>query len=121
MDPLLASFQDVFEPPTGLPPARECDHRIHLLPNTTPVAVRPYRYPQLQKDELEEQCTKMLEQGIIRPSTSPFSAQVLLVKKHDGSWRFCVDYRALNDKTVKDKFPIVRITGVSDPRGGGGE
>jgi hypothetical protein len=62
---LLQSFDDVFATPTGLPPARPCDHRIHLKPNTTPVAVRPYRYPQLQKDELEAQCAAMLAQGII--------------------------------------------------------
>jgi hypothetical protein len=58
---LLDSFEDVFAEPTGLPPARPCDHRIHLLPNTAPVAVRPYRYPQLQKDELEKQCAAMLD------------------------------------------------------------
>jgi len=58
------------------------------------VAVRPYRYPQLQKDELERQCEVMLQQGLIQYSTSPFSAPVLLVKKQDGTWRFCVDYRA---------------------------
>jgi hypothetical protein len=63
-------------------------------------------YPQLLKDEVERQCTDMLAQGTIRPSTSPFSSPILLVKKADKSWRFCVDYRALNEKTVKDKFLI---------------
>ncbi|XP_066395761.1 uncharacterized protein [Miscanthus floridulus] len=111
---LLNSFEHVFADPRGLPPARPCDDRIHLLPNTAPVAVRPYRDPQLQKDDLEAQCAAMLEQGIIRPSTSAFSAPVLLVKKHDGSWRFCVDYRALNQQTVKDKFPIPVVEELLD-------
>jgi len=114
LESLFNSFQDVFDPPTGLPPARDCDHRIHLLPQSAPVAVRPYRYPQLQKDELETQCSTMLQQGIIRPSTSPFSAPVLLVKKQDNTWRFCVDYRALNDITVKDKFPIPIVEELLD-------
>jgi hypothetical protein len=92
LEQLLQSFEDVFQEPTGLPPSRACDHRIHLKPNTEPIAVHPYRYPQLQKNELEAHCIKMLQQGTIRPSTSPFSAPVLLVKKHDNSWRFCIDY-----------------------------
>jgi len=114
LDTLLQSFEDVFATPQGLPPARPCDHQIHLLPNTAPVAVRPYRYPQLQKDELESQCASMLQQGVIRHSTSAFSAPVLLVKKHDNTWRFCVDYRALNQQTMKDKFPIPVVEELLD-------
>uniref|UniRef100_A0ACD6A1B0 Uncharacterized protein n=1 Tax=Avena sativa TaxID=4498 RepID=A0ACD6A1B0_AVESA len=111
---LLQQHSDIFDEPQGLPPARPCDHRIHLLPDTTPVAVRPYRYPQLQKDELERQVAVMLAQGIIRISTSPFSAPVLLVRKLDGTWCFCIDYRALNAMTSKDKFPIPVVDELLD-------
>jgi hypothetical protein len=103
---LLQQHSDIFDEPQGLPPARPYDHHIHLLPDMAPVAVRPYRYPQLQKDELERQVAVMLAQGIIWISTSPFSAPVLLVRKADGMWRFCIDYRALNAVMSKDKFPI---------------
>jgi hypothetical protein len=111
---LLSEFADVFAEPTGLPPPCPFDHRIHLLPSTPPVTVRPYRYPQLLKDEIEKQCDGMLCQGIIRPSTSPFSAPVLLVHKKDKTWRFCVDYHELNSKTVKDKFPIPIVDELLD-------
>jgi hypothetical protein len=114
LDVLLEQQGAIFSELTGLPPPRPYDHRIHLLPGTEPVAVRPYRYPRLQKDELERQCTAMLAQGIIRPSTSPFSAPVLLVRKADRSWRFCIDYRALNAKTSKDKFPIPVVDELLD-------
>ncbi|XP_071681819.1 uncharacterized protein [Lolium perenne] len=103
---LLQQHGDLFDKPQGLPPSRPCDHRIHLLPNTAPVAVRPYRYPQLQKDELERQVAVMLAQGIIRISTSPFFIPVLLVRKTDDTWRFCIDFCALNTVTSKDRFPI---------------
>jgi hypothetical protein len=66
--------------------------------------MRPYRYPQLQKDELERQCEAMLAQGFIRPSTSPFSALVLLIRKADTSWRFYIDYRALNGQDLQGQI-----------------
>ena len=114
IDSLLDEFPDLFETPTGLPPARECDHRIQLETGSGPVVVRPYRYPHFQKDEIERQCAAMLQQGVIRPSRSPFSSPVLLVKKADGSWRFCVDYRELNSRTIKDKFPIPVVDELLD-------
>jgi hypothetical protein len=114
LDLLLAEFMDVFKTPSGLPPPRAHDHHIHLLPDTAPVAVRPYRYPQLQKDELEKQCRALEQQGLIRQSTSAFSAPVLLVKKADDTWRLCVDYRALNERTVKNKFPIPVVEELLD-------
>jgi hypothetical protein len=106
LDELLASFADVFAEPKGLPPARGRAHRIILKPDTASVAVRPYRYPAAHKTELEKQCETMIGNDIVRRSDSAFSSPVLLVKKPDDSWRFCVDYRALNAVTVKDAFPI---------------
>jgi hypothetical protein len=104
LDGLLGAFADIFAAPTGLPSARGHDHHIILKPDASPV--RPYRYPVAHKNELERQCAVMIEQGIVRRSDSPFSSPVFLVKKSDGSWRFCVDYRTLNALTVKDAFPI---------------
>jgi hypothetical protein len=114
MTALLLKYDVIFMEPHGLPPPRQQDHRIHLLPGSTPAIVRPYRYPQLLKDEIERRCEDMLAQGIICPSTSPFFSPVLLVRKPDGSWRFCVDYRKLNNLTVKDKFPIPVVDELLD-------
>jgi hypothetical protein len=97
---ILDSFQLVFTIPTSLPPKRACDHAIPLVTGATPVNVRSL------KDEIEKQVQAMLDQGLIQPSTSPFSSPVLLIRKKDGTWRFCVDYRYLNALTVKSVFPI---------------
>lgn len=114
MDDLLDEFSSLFIEPHRLPPVRELCHRIHLKKGADAVVVQLYHYAQLQKDELKCQCADMLQQGTIRRSTSAFSSPVLLVKKSDGSWRFCVDYRALNEKTIKDKFHIPVVDELLD-------
>ncbi|XP_026450694.1 uncharacterized protein K02A2.6-like [Papaver somniferum] len=111
---IIEDFKEVFSTPTVLPPSRTHDHRIPLLPNSTLVNVRPYRYAHYHKNEIENCAKELLDIGLISPSTSPFSSPVLLVKKKDGSWRICIDYRALNLVIVKDKFPIPVIDELLD-------
>lgn len=105
---LLEQHSEIFQEPQTLPPVKPIDHRIPLDPAAKPVCVRPYRYPQFQKTEIERLLEEMYSTGIIRDSQSPFSSPILLVKKN-GSWRFCMDYRGLNSITIKDKFPISTI------------
>jgi hypothetical protein len=92
IEQLLAEHAECFETPTSLPPHQQFDHTIELMPGVQPVNVQPYCYSPQQKDEIERQIKDMIRQGIIKTSQSPFASPVLLVKKKDGTWRFCVDY-----------------------------
>lgn len=103
---VLNEYEDVFQEPQGLPLYRRHDHAIVLKEGANIPNLRPYRYPHYQKNKIERLVDDMLRFGIIRPSVSPYSSPIILVKKKDGGWRFCVDYRALNKITVRDKFPI---------------
>ncbi|GAB2299811.1 hypothetical protein Dimus_038583 [Dionaea muscipula] len=111
---IIEKYMDVFTEPNSLPPSRSHDHTIPLLPNSKPVNLRPYRFSHQQKTEVERLVDEMLTTGIIQPSHSPFSSPVLLVKKKDHTWRFCVDYRQLNAMTIKDKFFIPVIDDLLD-------
>lgn len=111
---ILRIYAHIFSPPHGLPPHQPHDHHIHLVHNAQPVNLKPYRYPHFQKEAMTNLIADMLKEGIIRPSTSPYSSPVLLVKKKDGSWWFCVDYRALNALTIRDRFPIPTIDELLD-------
>ncbi|XP_077246164.1 uncharacterized protein LOC143886068 [Tasmannia lanceolata] len=99
MEELLSELSDVFNEPSGLPPPRAKDHRIPLRTSTSPVNVRPYRYPYVQKNEIERLMKEMLEAGIVWPSTSPFSSPIILVRKKDGLWRVSVDPTKISSMT----------------------
>ncbi|KAH1034725.1 hypothetical protein GYH30_054917 [Glycine max] len=111
---VLSQFHTVFQDHIILPPQRSQVHQIKLFSDQNPVNVRPYRYPHHQKEEIERQVQELLEAGVIRPSMSAFSSPVILVKKKDGSWRMCVDYRALNKATIPDKYPIPIVEELLD-------
>src|SRR6187455_3608794 len=92
-----------------MPPDREVEFVIDLLPGTTPISKMPYRMLVEELKELKKQLTELQEAGYIRPSSSPWGAPVLFVQKKYGSQRMCVDYRSLNDVTVKNKYLLPRI------------
>lgn len=125
---LLDEFSSVFDTPSGLPPQRQYDHHIPLIPGARPVSMRPYRVAPELKTEIERRIQELLLQGVITHSSSPFASPVILVKKSDktgapddGSvqaWRLVIDYRHLNALTVKGKYPLPVIDELLDELAG---
>ncbi|GJZ65405.1 putative reverse transcriptase domain-containing protein [Tanacetum coccineum] len=113
--PIVRDFPEVFpEDLPGLPPARPVEFQIDLIPGAAPVARAPYRLAPSEMKELSEQLQELSDKGFIRPSSSPWGAPVLFVKKKDGSFRMCIDYRELNKLTVKNRYPLPRIDDLFD-------
>ncbi|GJU79443.1 putative reverse transcriptase domain-containing protein [Tanacetum coccineum] len=113
--PILLDFPKVFPKDlSGLPPTQQMEFRIDLVPGTAPVARAPYRLAPSEMKELSEQLKELSDKGFIRPSSSPWGAPVLFVKKKDGSFRMCIDYRELNKLTVKNRYPLPRIDDLFD-------
>ena len=103
--PILRRFADVMPPELlkKLPPRRQTDHQIELVPGSRPPAQAPYRMSLPELRELRKQLTELLDAGLVQPSKAPYGAPVLFQKKQDGTLRMCVDYRALNKVTIKNK------------------
>src|SRR5688500_9445982 len=112
---VVCEYPDVFpEELPGMPPYRDIEFSIELLPGTAPISKRPYRMDVKDLVELKKQIEELLEKGFIRPSSSPWGAPVLFVNKKDGLRRMCVDYRSLNEVTIKNKYPLPRIEHLFD-------
>jgi hypothetical protein len=113
--PVLNEFPDVFpEELPGMPLDRDIKFVIELKPGTTPIYKALYRMATPELAELKEHIKELLEKGYIQPSSSPWGAPVIFVPKKDGTQRLCVDYRALNDITVKNKYPLPMIDDLFD-------
>ncbi|GKF20310.1 hypothetical protein Tco_0068948, partial [Tanacetum coccineum] len=98
----------------GLPPTRQVEFQIYLVPSAAPVARAPYRLAPSEMKELSEQLQELSDKDFIRPSSSPWGAPVLFVKKKDGSFPMCIDYRESNKLTVKNRYPLPRIDDLFD-------
>ena len=108
--PVVREFPDVFpDDIAGLPPKREVEFTIYLIPGTEPISIPPYRMALVELRELKVQLEELLSKGFIRPSISPWGAPVLFVKKKDRSLRLCIDYRQLNRVTIRNQYPLPRI------------
>jgi len=108
--PIVCEFPDVFlEDLPGLPPDRDIEFKIDLIPGTAPISRRPYRMPSNELAELKKQLQELLEKGLIRPSSSLWGCLALFVKKKDKSLRMCVDYRPLNAVTVKTSIHCLAL------------
>ncbi|GJU86969.1 putative reverse transcriptase domain-containing protein, partial [Tanacetum coccineum] len=113
--PVVREFPGVFpEDLSGLPPSREVEFCIDLIPRVVPVAKSPYRLADTEMQELSNQLKELQEKSFIRPSSSPWGGLVLFVKKKDGSFRMCIDYQELNKLTVKNRYPLPRIDDLFD-------
>ncbi|KAI3799955.1 hypothetical protein L1987_35261 [Smallanthus sonchifolius] len=113
--PIVKEYPEVFpEDLPGLPPPRQVEFRIDLVLGAAPVARSPYRLAPSEMQELLNQLQELLDKGFIRPSFSPWGAPVLFVKKKDGTFRMCIDYRELNKLTIKNRYPLPRIDDLFD-------
>jgi ribonuclease HI len=112
---IVSEFPNVFpEELHGMPSERKVEFAVELIPGTAPISKRAYRVFGLELVELKRQIDELLEKGYIRPSTSPWATLVLFVEKKDGTKRLCIDYRALNEVTVKNKYPLPQIEDLFD-------
>jgi hypothetical protein len=108
--PVVCEYPGVFpEELPGMPPDRDIEFVIELIPGIAPIAQRPYRMNPQELEELKKQLADMLSKGLIHSSASPWGSHILFVDKRDGTIRLCVDYHKLNEVTIKNKYPLPRL------------
>ena len=113
--PVVNEFLEVFPKDLpGIPPDREIDFGIDMLPDTCPISISTYRMAPAELKDLKKQLANLLDKGFIRPSVSPWGAPLLFVRKKDGSLRMCIDYPQLNKVIIKNKYPLSRIDDLLD-------
>lgn len=111
---LIQNFQEVFVVLKGLPPRRQIDHEIHLLPNAPLLNIGLFRQSIMECEEIKNEIQEILDQGVIKPSTSPCHLSFYLVSKKDRYWRMCIHYRVLNKFTIKNRYLLSRIDHLMD-------
>ncbi|GJZ86375.1 putative reverse transcriptase domain-containing protein, partial [Tanacetum coccineum] len=113
--PIVRDFPEVFlEDLPDIPPTRQVEFQIDLIPGAAPVARAPYRLASSEMKELSDQLKELSDKGFIRPNSLPWGAPILFVKKKDRSFRMCIDYLELNKLTVKNHYPLPRIDDLFD-------
>ena len=112
---VVRHFPDVFpDDLPGLPPDRDVEFTINLLPGTDPISLTPYRMAPAELRELKTQLQELVDKCFIQPSVSPWGAPILFVRKKDGTLRLCIDYQQLNRVTIKNRYPLPRIDDLFD-------
>jgi hypothetical protein len=113
--PVVNGFSDVFPKDLpGMPPNQDIEFVVELKPGTAPIYKTPFRMTTPELAELKEHIKELLKKGFIHPSSSPWGAPMIFVPKKDGTQRLCVEYRALNEVTIKNKFLLPRIDDLFD-------
>ena len=111
---IVANYDEIFQEPIGFPPKREIQHEIHLQQDSPIPNVGMYRLSAVEMAEIKKRVQDLLDQGVIRPSSSPCGWPIVLVMKKYGTWRMCIDYQALNKIMIKNRYPLPRIDDLLD-------
>jgi len=114
LEKVVSEYDILFQEPKGLPPKKEIVHDINLQQDAPFPNIGMYKFSTSENVEIKKQVQELLEKGFIRPSTSPCGSPIVLVRKKDGLWRMCIDYRALNKITIKNHYPLPRIDDLLD-------